>query len=294
MLKTNKDKLAMISVVGEVSSPAMYYPYKITTEGEAVILPGVGGVTYNLRVGDIAVGLQADHVEPGVSSKNKEKDSIGDMANRAYNMMSCLGNEAIMISGDAKGEKGVVVGKHGGIEHVLIDFPYEVMEKIVPGDKILVKSFGMGLKLLDYPQVKVFNLDPDKINKLNIVEENGNLKIGVTHIVPAQIMGSGLGAYQVQSGDYDITLFDSETVEKLKLSNIRFGDLIAIMDTDHSYGRIFYQGAVTVGVVIHSDCILAGHGPGVTTLFTSKNGRIIPHIDPKANLALLWGLRENI
>ena len=33
-------------------------------------------------------------------------------------------NEAVMAAGDgdAKGEKGVVVAKHGGIEHILVDF----------------------------------------------------------------------------------------------------------------------------------------------------------------------------
>ncbi len=294
MVRTNKDKLVMISVVGEVSSPQMRYPYRITTEGEAVILPGTGGVTYNLRVGDIAVGLKADHVEPGVSSKNKEKDAVGDLANTAYNLMSCLGNEAILMSGEAKGEKGIVVGKHGGIEHVLVDYPFEVLEKIVPGDKILIKAYGMGLELIDYPNIKAFNLDPRMIDKLTLEEKDGKLGVGVTHIVPAQVMGSGLGAFQVQSGDYDITLFDKETVDRLGLEDIRFGDIIAIMDTDHSFGRIFYQGAVTIGVVTHSDCVLAGHGPGVTTIFTSKSGSLEPYINPKANLALLWDLRESI
>lgn len=293
MLRTNQDKLVMMSVVGEISSPQMHFPYKITTQGEAVILPGTGGVTYNLRIGDLAVGLKADHVEPGVSSKNKDKDGQDD-ANRAYNILSCIGNEATVLSGEAKGTKGVVVGKHGGIEHVLIDFPFEVLQNLVPGDKILVKTFGIGLELLDFPQAKVFSLDPGILSKIGLEGENGKLKIGVTHIVPAELMGSGLGSYQVQSGDYDIQLFDDESVKKYGLSNLRFGDIVAITDADHSYGRIFYKGAVSVGVVVHSNCVYAGHGPGVTSILTSKQGIIEPYINPNANLALLLGLRDSI
>ncbi len=294
MLRTNQDKLVMMSVVGEISSPKMHLPYKITTMGEAVILPGTGGVTYNLRIGDLAVGLKADHVEPGVSSKNKEKDEQED-TNRAYNILSCIGNEATVLSGEAKGSKGVVVGKHGGIEHVLIDFPLEVLQNLVPGDKILIKTFGIGLELTDFPQVKVFSLDPGILSKIGLEGgENGKLKIGVTHIVPAELMGSGLGSNQVQSGDYDIQLFDDESVEKYGLSNLRFGDIVAITDADHSYGRIFYKGALSVGVVVHSNCVYAGHGPGVTSILTSKQGIIEPYINPNANLALLLGLRDSI
>jgi hypothetical protein len=59
----------------------------------------------------------ADHVEPGVSLENRVKDSRMPQAqSRALNVLSCIGNEAIVVKGDAKGETGVVVGKHGGIE----------------------------------------------------------------------------------------------------------------------------------------------------------------------------------
>ena len=57
------------------------------------------------------------------------------------------------------------------------------------------------------------------------------------------------------------------------------------MDADTRYGRTYRTGSVTIGVVVHSDCILAGHGPGVTTLMTCKTRLIEPVIDPKANLA---------
>jgi hypothetical protein len=104
-------------------------------------------------------------------------------------------------------------------------------------------------------------------------------------------MGSGLGANQVNSGDYDIQLFDESVVEQYGLKSLRLGDLVAIIDADHSYGRIYRQGAVSVGVVIHTNCVTAGHGPGVTTLMTSPDGKIVPQIDSKANIATLLNLR---
>ncbi len=159
MLKTNADKLIKLSVMGEISSPIVSKSiYRISANGIPVILPGVGGITYNLRVGDFACGWEADHVEPGVSVENKENDSrFGNAANIAFNVFSCIGNRAIVVSGDAKGSRGVVTGKHGGIEHVLVDFQLDILKKLIPGDKILIKSLGVGLKLLDYPNIKIMN-----------------------------------------------------------------------------------------------------------------------------------------
>jgi hypothetical protein len=260
MLKTNFEKLIKISVFGE-----------------------------------IACGWEADHVEPGVSVENKENDArSGQAANTAFNVLSCVGNQATVVSGEAKGAKGVVTGKHGGIEHVLVDFPVEVLEKLVLGDRILVKAYGTGLKLLDFQTIKVLNIDPSLLEAWNPQLNGEKLEVAVTHIVPAAIMGSGLGANQVNSGDYDIQLFDSTIVAQYGLESLRLGDLVAIIDADHSFGRIYRQGAVSVGVVVHTDCVTAGHGPGVTTLMTSSDGKIIPKISQSANIASLLKIRSDI
>ena len=71
----------------------------------------------------------------------------------------------------------------------------------------------------------------------------------------------------------------SGVVEQYGLGSLRLGDLVAIIDADHSFGRIYRQGAVSVGVVVHTNCVTAGHGPGVTTLMTSSDGKIVPQID---------------
>jgi len=295
MLKTNTAKLIKISVMGEIASPIIRSVYNVSATGKPLVLPGVGGITYNLRVGDPACGWEADHVEPGVSVENKENDArSGQAANTAFNVLSCVGNEAIVVNGDAKGAKGTVTGKHGGIEHVLVAFPSGILEKLMLGDRILVKAFGVGLKLVDFPEIKVLNMDPDLLEAWDPQSKGDKLEVPVTHIVPAAIMGSGLGANQVNSGDYDIQLFDKVVVDQYGLENLRLGDLVAIVDADHSFGRIYRQGAVSVGVVIHSNCVTAGHGPGVTTLMTSPDGNIVPLIKREANIASLFKLRADI
>jgi hypothetical protein len=295
MLITNAEKLIKISVMGEIASPTIRSVYTVSATGQPQVLPSVGGITYNLRVGDLACGWEADHVEPGVSAENKENDArSGVAANTAFNVLSCVGNEAIVVNGDGKGARGVVTGKHGGIEHVLIDFPSGILDKLVLGDKILVKAFGTGLKLVDFPEIKVFNMDPALLTAWDPQPKENKLLVPVTHVVPAAVMGSGLGANQVNSGDYDIQMFDKAVVDQYKLETLRLGDLVAIVDADHSFGRIYRQGAVSVGVVIHSNCVTAGHGPGVTTLMTSSDGKIVPLINREANVASLLKLRADI
>ncbi|MBR6735310.1 MAG: DUF4438 domain-containing protein, partial [Oscillospiraceae bacterium] len=43
-------------------------------------------------------------------------------------------------------------------------------------------------------------------------------------------------------------------------------------------------------VVVHSDCGMMGHGPGVTTLLTCKKPLIEGVVDEKANLAHYWNV----
>ena len=104
-------------------------------------------------------------------------------------------------------------------------------------------------------------------------------------------MGSGLGRQTVVRGDYDIQCFDDATVREFGLRELRLGDVVAIADADNSFGRAYRTGAVTIAVVSHGMSFIAGHGPGVTTLLTSASGAIEPHVDARANLATILGLR---
>jgi hypothetical protein len=142
--------------------------------------------------------------------------------------------------------------------------------------------------------VKVMNMDPNFLKALKPEVKDYKLEVSVTHMIPAAIMGSGLGANQTFSGDYDIQLFDEKVIEQYGLEDLRLGDLVAIIDADHSFGRIYRQGAITVGIIVHTNCVTAGHGPGVTSLFTSAKGKIIPRLSAKANIATIFDLRADI
>ncbi|OGZ40738.1 MAG: DUF4438 domain-containing protein [Candidatus Portnoybacteria bacterium RIFCSPLOWO2_02_FULL_39_11] len=285
MLKLNLENLVKVAVMGEVASPVHRPGYQVSHEGQPFNLPSVGGITYNVKIGDLVAGWIGDHIEPGVSTYNKEgKDGRVSSENIGYNTLACIGNEAKLISGPAKGGKGVVTGMHGGVEHVLIDFPDNVMAKISYGDKVQITAFGMGLAVEDLADITIFNLDPDLLFKINPKIDKGKIKIPVVAKIPPYLMGSGLGYGSVVSGDYDITMADEATNKKLGLDKLRFGDLVAIADTDNSFGRTYRPGALTIGVVVHSDCVLAGHGPGVTTIMTSRSGKIEPVINKDANI----------
>ncbi len=294
MIKTNKNKLVMQSVVGQISSPTLSKSaYVVSAEGVPYILPSVGGITYNIRIGDSAIGLAADHVEPGVSLANQEKAMGSWSPNAGFNTLSCAGNEVTVVTGEAKGFKGIVVGKHGGVEHVMVDFPPKTIDKLVVGDKMQVRAFGTGLKLVDYAEtIHAMNLSPGLLAKIPIKEKKGSIEFPVTHIVPAAIMGSGLGASHCHSGDHDIQMFDDKIVEQYKLETLCFGDFVAIVDADHSFGRIYKTGAVSIGVVVHSNCVAAGHGPGVMTVMTSSKGNIKPLINKNSNLANYLNIKK--
>ncbi|MCL2378974.1 MAG: DUF4438 domain-containing protein [Defluviitaleaceae bacterium] len=280
MLRTNADKLPIISVSGVVWHPKFGGRTRINVDGQAYWMPSVGGIAYNVKIGDPCIGWAADHLEPGVSTRHKDNDH-----NSSYQMLSCIGNEATVKSGDAKGEKGFVTGKHGGCDHVMIHFPQETLEKLSIDDNIGVKAMGQGMKLLDYPDIILRNMSPTLLEKMNIQEVNGKLKVGVAKIAPAAIMGSGLGAGSSASGDYDITLFDEGIMEEYGLKDLRFGDIVALQNADNRYGYSYRTGACSIGVIVHGECHGSGHGPGVATLITSKLPMIEPFIDEKANLA---------
>jgi hypothetical protein len=212
--------------------------------------------------------------------RDKENDH-----NNALIIMSCIGNEAIVRSGDAKGEKGFVTGKHGGCDHLIVHFPQETLDKMDIEDKIMIKATGQGMELTDYPHVLLRSMSPALLEKMNIKEDSGKIKVGVAKIAPASIMGSGIGTVNVAGGDYDICLFDEEIKAKYNLGDLRFGDIVAIENADTRFGRSYRTGACTIGVVVHGDCVISGHGPGVATLMTSKDATIEPFIDANANLA---------
>ena len=86
---------------------------------------------YIVSIGDSAFGWEADCIHPGVSIKYPN-----EAGNRGLNILSCVGNDATIMSGEAKNAKGIVTGKSGRFsEQVIVHFPKKIREKISINDK---------------------------------------------------------------------------------------------------------------------------------------------------------------
>ncbi len=293
-LSTNADGLVETAVKGEVTHPVTGRSgWDVTRDGGLQAVPGMGGISYSHLVGDRCVGSVGDHIEPGVSISNFDKKWGGDQAKNALCVFAQIGNTAIVTSGDAKGAIGTVTGKHGGIEHVLVHFPSGVLDALDIGDTVRIRSRGLGLALRGHDDVAVRNLDPRLLERLPIRASGKSLRVGVSRVLPAQVMGSGLGSDNTHRGDYDIQLSDPAMVKKLRLDGLRFGDIVALEDTYDAYGRSWRPGAVSIGIVVHGDSRLAGHGPGVTTILAAQKGRLKPQEEEGANIADLLSLSRD-
>lgn len=286
MLKTNKDKLIKMAVMGEVVHPHHYAGagYTVDFDGKPRTSLGISGIKYNVTVGDLVYGWACgEHVEPGLSMRNKDPNE-----NAALAVLGSIGNEVKVVTGDAKGAKGYIIGKHGNF---MVWLSEEDQENINIGDKIQVKAWGVGLKIDGFNDVKVNKLSPDLLEKMEITVEDGKLVVPVTTELPAYIMGSGYGMSPVTI-DYDIQTTCPEVFDELGLKKLRFGDIVALKDQLNWWGRGYYKGAVTIGVIIHGWSYHAGHGPGVDTLLSAKSGKIFTEIEPDANIAYYLGMRE--
>ena len=293
--RMNTADLIMVTVMGQIAHPVgRASPYRVGHDGIPRILPGSGGIVVNRRTGDRCVGLAGDHVEPGVALHNNKREIVGPRngPNLALLTYACVGNVAKVVDGPCRGKVGTVTGKHGGVQHVLADFPFSVLRRLRIGDSIQIFSYGLGVRLPDHPHVYVYNCSPRLLRRWGLGTRNGRLLVPVTHLIPGSIMGSGIGKQAAVRGDYDIQLFDPMIRKKFGLETLRFGDLVAVIHSDSRYGRAYRRGFVTVGIVVHSDSTVSGHGPGVMTLLSAAGTHIEPIWDANANLAVCLRLRE--
>ena len=294
----NASELVAVSVSGQVAHPVArsQAPYRIGYDGVPRVLPGTGGIVLNRRIGDLCVGLAGDHIEPGVALHNNGREVVGprDGPNTALITYACVGNLARVTSGPCTGRVGLVTGKHGGINHVIVDFPTEVLLRLQIGDKVQIVSHGLGLRLTEHPRIEVLNCSPRLLARWGLHERDGHLHVPVTHLVPSRLMGSGLGKNTAWRGDYDIQLADRATRERYRLGSLRFGDMVAITDADVRRGPLHRPGRVTIGVIVHGDSTVSGHGPGVTPLLTGPAELLRPVQAPAANLAEIFGVRAAV
>ncbi len=240
--------------------------------------------------------MAGDHIEPGVALHNNSREVIGprDGPNNALLTYACVGNRAEVISGRATGQRGWVTGKHGGVNHVLVDFPTPVLERLSIGDRIQIRSHGLGLRLTRCTAIEVLNCAPALLQRWGLRVRDGRLQVPVTHLVPARLMGSGLGKNTAWRGDYDIQLADANSRRRWRLNSLRFGDMVAIVGADVRRGPSVREGRVTIGVIVHGDSTVSGHGPGVTPLLTGPASALQPVLQSAANLAEIFGIRRAV
>jgi hypothetical protein len=294
---TNVDRLVAKVVVGQIANSLVRgSPYRVGRDGVLHIVPGTGGIALNARIGDRAVGLAGDHVEPGVALHNNDRETGAPpgAANRAMMLLACVGNRARVTTGPAAGALGTVTGKHGGINHVMVDFEPAVLRKLRIGDRMQITAYGQGLRLPELPEITVLNLAPRLLRRWGLRSHGGHLHVPVTHVIPSGIMGSGLGKADGVLGDCDIQISDPAIRRHFRLGALRFGDLVAVCGMDYRFGPSVRGGRITIGVVVHSDSHVAGHGPGVTPLLMGPASVLRPFHAADANIARALGLRSRI
>jgi hypothetical protein len=286
-LKTNKDRLIITAVEGVVQ-PASARDYSVNFEGKPSLTLGMASINYRVSLGDSVYGwAEGDHVEPDVTIQGRDRPSPGECA---LAILACIGNEAEVLSGDARGAKGYYFGRHAGSDDK-VWFPKDVVEKLALNDRVQVKAKGVGLKIEGFEDVKVNKLSPEILEKLGLTFEGGEIVVPVVMEVPGHIMGSGFGYQPVESLDYDIQTTCPEVVEQYNLKKLKLGDVVAIRDHSDVYSPGRHVGAVTIGTVIHGFSGMAGHGPGVNPILSAMPGRIKVKIDPNANIAYYLGIR---
>jgi hypothetical protein len=286
----NRDKLVAVSVMGHIVHPSFpglpAEPYRLAADGAPFLLPTYGGIVYNISVGDSAYGWLADCVHPGVSIAFP-----GETGNRGLNIFACVGNEAIVMSGEGKGVKGIVTGKSGRFsEHVIVHFSKADRLKFAVNDKIVIRSRGVGMALDGHPAVKCKSLSPELFDALKPEVVDGHLEVPVVASIPAHLVGAGAGLTS-EGGSIHLQTTDRAEIASLGLDQLRLGDLVALRDYDSRYQHGYLRKATGIAVIGQTDGPRAGYGPGMTLLMTDPSGYIEPVIDPSANLVELLGLK---
>jgi hypothetical protein len=251
----------------------------IAPDGQARLRPGSGGVVTGIALGSPARGSLGDHVEPGVSFGHPEP-----AAYHAVRFFSCVGNPVTMLDGPAAGAKGVVYGKHGP---VLAMFSPRDMAKMAPGEWAVIEAQGVGLACEGFPDLTCHSCSPQLLRKLIRVTGDGRLAIEVAAILPSIAAAAGIG---MPAAMFNMDLNSPSPPVAALAKGLRFGDIVAVLDQDHRYGRRHRPGWAMIGTVSHGETVGGGHGFGLMTLLTAPRERFILAHNSGANLSTLMPL----
>jgi hypothetical protein len=284
-ISTNKDKLLAIAVQGQIAPAEPSTSYTTTWDGKPKMAIGIGGINYNLKIGDKVFGWAAgDRATVGVATVGMGEDRFRS----AWLNFASIGNEVKVLNGDAKGQKGFVIGKFE--RYVLVHFADDVLENIAIDDTIQTKACGVGLQIEGFDDFFVHGLDPIVLEKMGIRDVNGKLVVPVVKEIPAEIIGRGAGGSSL-SGNWHIQTCYPPDIEEYGLEELCFGDLVLLKDIQTDYGKGYFRGGATVGVVCSGPSDMSGLGIGVTPIISTRSGKMTAKIDPAANIGKHLGIK---
>jgi hypothetical protein len=277
---SNVEQLLTQVLAGEVWPPlADRHGYRVDPNGDAFYLPGMGGVTLGVHCGDPATGYRADHLEPGLSVRHREQGP-----NYALQYLTCIGNRVEVSTGPNKGASGFVIGQHA---YVLVDMEEDEMRGVTTGDQVSVIAVGQGLIFTDHPEIVVKNCSPALLRAMaGGTNADGRLEVHVSAVIPPEAIGAGAGmASEYANTDLMGAYAGLDEDLSLGLESLRIGDLVAMPDQDHRFGRGYREGWTSIGVISTGSCLLYGHGPGPSTIMSGPTSSFTIVEDDEANLS---------
>lgn len=258
-----------VNLTGVVETPTMpSSPFLIDADGHPYVPIGTAGVVLGVRLGDGVFAHDTDHAAPGITLAHRDQ-----AARHALTTYACFGNEALVRSGGAAGERGTVLGKRGEEGRVIVVFPQAVLARMAPGDTIVVRGHGQGAPMAEAPGVTLLNADPHALGLLPIRVADGTVRADVAGVVPSAVVGNGIGR-PAQMWDVDLQI-SAATADRYRLGGLRLGDLVAVDDLDVRHNAGYRRGWRTVGLIVHGGSPQPGHGPGLMPLLCGPGEQLM-------------------
>jgi len=271
-----------VNLLGHVEHPVIDGgPYRVSADGKPYLPVGDGGIVLGLSLGDSAFVPCADHAASGACLVHPDP-----AARHALTAYSCIGNPVTVRTGHAAGATGAVIGKRGEDGRVITAFRPGDLARMRPGDQVAVRSCGQGHRPDGLPDgLTLLNADPGLLALLPSVTwppaGGGPLAAGVRCAAPSKLSGNGLGR---PSAAWCLAL--SLAPPAHGGADVRLGDLVAVTGLDARFNMGFRRGWVTVGVVVHTDSPLPGHGPGITPILTGPASTLDVRSEPAGHTGL--------
>jgi hypothetical protein len=99
------------------------------------------------------------------------------------------------------------------------------------------------------------------LEKVVTERTDGKLEAAVVKEIPAEIVGQGAGRSSL-TGNYHVQTCYPPDIKKYGLNELRFGDLVLLKDIQTDYGKGYFRGGATLGVVVTGPSDVSGLGIG--------------------------------